>query len=144
MPNARAQDNCRILGRIQKIHADIGGALGAPRILECLWAEGETASRNGIARLMNINAVQGWPHKKRRRMGRTNERLPGIPNLLERDLTALEPETKWMIDITELATLEGKLYLCVVLDLLSKIVMGWSMHHRQDRQMVISAAELAM
>jgi len=32
---------------------------------------------------------------------------------------------------------EGKLFLCVVVDLFSKVIVGWSMHHRQDRHMVI-------
>ena len=60
------------------------------------------------------------------------------------DFTAQEPERKWVTDITEIATLEGKLFLCVVLDLYSKLVIGWSMHHRQDRQMVIRAVEMAI
>ena len=64
---------------------------------------------------------------------------PGVRNRLERDFTALEPETKWVTDITEIKTGEGKLYLCVVLDLFDHRVVGWSMHHRQDRQMVIRA-----
>lgn len=143
-PSARDQDNRRLLGRIQEIHADSGGTLGAPRIHEDLVAEGETASLNRVARLMSVHAIQGWPRKKRRGMGRPNARPVGIPNLLDRDFSALEPETKWVTDITELATLEGKLYLCVVLDLFSKVVMGWSMHHRQDRQMVIRAVEMAV
>ncbi|MBC7198555.1 MAG: hypothetical protein H5U32_04830 [Pseudomonas balearica] len=37
----------------------------------------------------------------------------------------------------------GKLFLCVVIDLYSKLVIGWSMHHRQVRQMVIRAVEMA-
>ena len=41
-------------------------------------------------------------------------------------------------------TMEGKLYLCIVLDLLSKLVTGWLMHHRQDRQVVIRAVEMAI
>ncbi len=36
---------------------------------------------------------------------------PGVQNLLERDFNALEPETKWVTDITEIKTGEGKLYL---------------------------------
>lgn len=44
----------------------------------------------------------------------------GVSNLLERDFTALDPERKWVTDITEIATLEGKLFLCVALDLYSK------------------------
>jgi len=62
----------------------------------------------------------------------------------ERDFMALEPESKWVTDITEFRTGEGKLYLCVVIDLFSNIVMGCSMHHRQDRQMVIRAVEMAV
>ena len=45
-------------------------------------------------------------------------------NLLERDFTALEPETKWVTDITELKTRHGKLYLCIVLDLFDQRVVG--------------------
>ena len=48
-----------------------------------------------------------------------------------------------LTDITEIGTLEGKLYLCVVLDLFSKLIIGWAMHHRQDRHMVIQAVEMA-
>ena len=44
----------------------------------------------------------------------------------------------------EVATLEGKLYLCVVIDLYSKLVVGWSMHHRQDRHMVVRAVQMAV
>lgn len=65
-------------------------------------------------------------------------------NLLERDFIAPEPERKWVTDITEIATLEGKLFLSVVIDLYSKLVIGWSMHHRQDRQMVIWALEMTI
>jgi len=46
---------------------------------------------------------------------------------------AHEPDSKWVTDITEVKTQRGKLYLCVVLDLFSKLVTGWSMHHPQDR-----------
>jgi putative transposase len=63
---------------------------------------------------------------------------------LERDFNALEPETKWVTDITEISTDEGKLFLCVVIDLYSKLVIGWSMDHRQDRHMVIRAVEMAI
>jgi putative transposase len=68
----------------------------------------------------------------------------GVRNRLERDFTALEPETKWVTDITEIKTREGKLYLCIVLDLFNHRVPAWSMHYRQDRQMVIRAVQTAV
>lgn len=143
-PSPRARDNLRLLERIRAIHNDSGGIIGAPRMHEDLAAEGETASLNRIARLMSANDIQGWPRKKGRRQGRPTQRPVGIRNHLIRDFIALEPDTKWVTDITEISTTEGKLYLCVVLDLFSKLVIGWSMHHRQDRVMAIKAVKMAV
>lgn len=143
--SARAQDNARLLNRIRAMHEDSQGIIGAPRMQEDLVEEGETASLNRVARLMAEAGLQGWPRRRRRGpRGRPGLPPPGVQNRLERDFTALEPETKWVTDITEVPTDEGKLYLCVVLDLFSKLVIGWSMHHRQDRQMVIRAVEMAI
>jgi len=32
----------------------------------------------------------------------------------------------------------------LVIDLYSKLVVGWSMHHRQDRHMVVRAVQMAV
>lgn len=56
----------------------------------------------------------------------------------------MEPETTWVTDVTEIETGEGKLYLCVVLDLFCHRVVGWSMHHRQDWQRVIRSVHMAV
>jgi len=144
-PSPRQIDNERLLGRIREIHEDSRGIIGVPRMHEDLREVGETASKNRIARLMASAGLQGWPRKKKRGQRYTPGLPPGdVQNQLQRDFTALEPETKWVTDITELKTGEGRLYLCVVIDLYSKLVVGWSMHHRQDRQMVIRAVEMAV
>ncbi|WP_343801972.1 IS3 family transposase [Marinobacterium maritimum] len=142
--SARDNANQRLLKRIREIHMDSGGIIGAPRMHEDLVAEGNAVSLNRVARLMSANGIQGWPRKKRRGVRRSSLRPEGIRNHLERDFTALEPNTKWVTDITEITTQEGKLYLCVVIDLFSKLVVGWSMHHRQDRHMVVRAVEMAV
>ena len=112
---------------------------------EDLVFEGEKASLNRVARLMAKEGLQGWPRRKKRGQRGTPGSPPvGVRNLLERDFTALEPESKWVTDITEVKTGEGKLFLCIVLDLFSKLVLGWSMHYRQDRKMVLRAVEMAI
>ena len=94
---------------------------------------------------MAAAGLQGWPRRKRRGAGRRPGSRPvGVKNLLERDFTALESETTWVTDITEILTQKGKLYLCVVIDLYSKLLMGWSMHHCQDRHMVVRAVQMAV
>lgn len=144
-PSPSAQENARLVRRIREIHEDSRGVIGTPRMHEDLLDEGEVVSLNRVARLMAAERIQGWPRRKKRGFGRTVTGRPaGVKNLLVRDFFALEPERKWVTDITEIATLEGKLFLCVLLDLYSKLVIGWSMHHRQDQQMVIRAVEMAI
>lgn len=144
-PGPRALANARLLERIREIHEDSLGVIGAPRMHEDLTDEGEHVSLNRVARLMAGASLQGWPRVRKRRFGgKPGARPIGVKNLLERDFTANEPETKWVTDITEILTLEGKLFLCIVLDLFNKLVVGWSMHHRQDRHMVVRAVQMAV
>ncbi|HDX0923183.1 TPA: IS3 family transposase [Stenotrophomonas maltophilia] len=145
LPSARQRDNERLLSRIHALHQDSRGTLGPGRMQEDLVEEGLLASRNRVARLMAAAGLQGWPRQKRRGQ-RAQPALtpPCVRNLLERDFSALEPETKWVTDITEIKTQQAKLYLCVVLDLFDQRIVGWSMHHRQDRQMVIRAVQMAV
>lgn len=102
----------------------------------------DTENVKRIACLMAEDGLQGWPRRKKR-VQCAKPRLPplGVENRLERDFSALEPEAKWLCEVK---SGEGKLYLCVVVDLYSKLVIGWLMHHRQDRQMVIRAVEMAI
>ena len=65
-PSVRQLDNERLLRRIREIHEDSQGVIGAPRMHEDLVDDGETASKNRVARLMAADGLQGWPRKKRR------------------------------------------------------------------------------
>ncbi len=49
------------------------------------------------------------------------------PNLLERNFTAQAPDKVWVSDITYLATRAGWLYLTVIIDLFSRMVVGWAL-----------------
>ena len=71
-------------------------------------------------------------------------RSEGVKNQLKRDFIAPDTDPKWVTDITEVRTSEGKLFLCVVLDLFSKLEIDWSMHRRQDRHMVMRAVKMAV
>ncbi len=145
LPSAGQLENQRLLDQIRALHEDSRGTLGAGRMQEDLADAGHSLSLNRVARLMAADGLQGWPRPKRRgQQGRPALTLPGVRNRLERDFSALEPETKWVTDITEIKTQQSKLYLCIVLDLFDQRVVGWSMQHRQDRQMVIRAVQMAV
>lgn len=62
----------------------------------------------------------------------------------DEELARLKRELARVTDITEIRTQQGKLYLCIVLDLYDQRIVGWSMHARQDRQMVIRAVQMVV
>jgi putative transposase len=66
------------------------------------------------------------------------------PNLLNRDFTASAPNSKWVADITGVWTWEGWLYLAVVLDIYSRLVVGWAMDQHRDEALVEQAALMAL
>ena len=65
-------------------------------------------------------------------------------NHLERNFQAPAPNGKWVTDITYVHTAEHWLYLCVVIDLYSRLIVGWSMSAVQDRQLVLQAVLMAL
>ena len=142
-PSGRTRDNTRLLDKIRQHHADSDGVMGAPRMHELLGYEGETASLNRVARLMVRDGPFGVPQKRRWRHKPSGVRPTHVRNHLERDFAALEPNTKWMIDITYIKTGEGWLYLCTVMDLFSGRIVGWSISPVQDRHLVLKAVMMA-
>jgi len=70
-----------------------------------------------------------FARRKRRRVLTTKRDAthPVAPNVLNRECTATEPNTKWVTDSTPIPTTAGWLYLAVILDWYSRAVVGWSM-----------------
>lgn len=144
LPSLRAEDNARLKDRIADLHEDSDGAMGSPRVWQELRYEGETCGKHRVARLMRDMGLQGIPQRRRWRKKPSTQRPDGVLNHLERDFAAEEANAKWVTDITYVRTQEGWLYLCVVIDLYSGIVVGWSMSHCQDRQLVLQAVLMAL
>ncbi len=140
----RAKDSQRLAARIHALHAESDGVLGSPRIREDLRYEGERCSLNRVARLMRVSGIQGIPIKRRHRSKVSSSRPGDVQNHLGRDFAATEPNTKWVTDITYIRVTDTWLYLCVVVDLHSGIVVGWSMSRCQDRHLVLQAVLMAL
>jgi len=66
------------------------------------------------------------------------------PNLLARQFDVTAPDQVWAGDITYIWTVEGWLYLSVLVDLYSRKVVGWAMHHHMDTTLVQDALQMAL
>jgi len=62
---------------------------------------------------------------------------------LKRNFEAKKPNRVWVSDITYIKTDKGWLYLCIIVDLYSRKIVGWSMSQKIDTKLVINAFNMA-
>jgi putative transposase len=94
-----------------------------------------------LASLAGITAQIGY----KRRPGRHGGKSAAVAeNRLERDFQTSVPDQIWVTDITYIKTHEGWLYLCVVLDLFSRRVVGWSAQSRMTTDLALQALLMAI
>jgi len=128
---------------IREFYLASGGSYGSPRIHKDLMEQGESCSENRVARLMRkhgLKALRGYK-KSRRKYGKPSVL---VPNRLEQYFSVASPDQAWVTDITYIRTHEGWLYLAVVLDLYSRMVIGWSMKETLHRELALDAMLMAV
>lgn len=143
-PSDREQANARLAADVQRIYTEHKGRTGAPRITRHLREEGQKVGKNRVASVMQAERLRAKAARKYKATTNSNHTLPVAPNLLEQDFTAARPNCKWVSDITYIATDEGWLYLAVVLDLYSRLVVGWAMSARMTANLVCDALRMAL
>lgn len=117
---------------------------GSPRITRKLRRSGQKVGENRVANVMRENGWRAKGVKKFKATTNSKHTLPVAPNLLEQNFQASVPNQKWVSDLTYIWTDEGWLYLAVVLDLYSRMVVGWAMSERMTARLVCNALEMAL
>jgi len=133
-----------VLGEIEVIHAEVKQRYGSPRMRAELKARKHECSENMVAKLMKAHGIQAKTRKRFIRTTDSNHKLPVAENLLARDFDPSGPNERWAADITYIPTREGWLYLAVVEDLFSRMIVGWSMDSTMESRLVVDALEMAM
>jgi transposase InsO family protein len=117
---------------------------GTRRIKAELKKQDAIASRRRIGRLMREENLMVKTKRKFKITTDSNHDKPIAPNLLERKFSVDTPDTVYVGDITYIPTREGWLYLAVVIDLFSRVVVGWSMNSCMTADLVNSALLMAI
>lgn len=139
----REIEDQRLLVKIKESYLASGGIYGSPRIHKDLMEMGEGCGKNRVSRLMRqhgLRAIRGYK-KPRHRAGQ-----PAIvaPNILKQCFDVVRHDYAWATDITYIRTHEGWLYLAVVVDLYSRMIVGWSMQPTLERNLVLNALLMAV
>ncbi len=136
---------CGLTEKITDIHERARGIYGSRRVQADLkLGQGIGISRRRVQRLMRRAGISGLVKVKK---GRTTIRVPGVrvaDDLVERDFKPAAPNVLWVADITYLSTWEGWLYLAVVQDAFSRMIVGWAMAEHMRPELVVDALKMGL
>ena len=140
----RARANRALSEHMKNVFENSQQTYGSRRLQAALRQEGMRCGRARIVRLMR-QAGLNVPLKRRRVVTtKANPLDPHGENKLARDFRATCPNQKWLVDITYVATDEGKLYLAAVLDLFSRKIVGWAMDDNLRDELTQAALRMAL
>jgi transposase InsO family protein len=129
---------------IREIYDHNKGRYGSPKITQELKDRGWRVSKNRVAKRMREMGLRSIIRRKFRVTTDSKHNFPVSPNLLERNFTTDGPDKVWVSDITYLATRTGWLYLTVIIDLFSRLVVGWALSSSLSHEMVVTALKRAI
>ena len=128
---------------IKQFWIESGGVYGYRKIHCDLKDIGEGCGINRVHRLMKADGLKS---QRGYRKPRSYAGMPSIvsKNTLDRQFNPTQPNQRWVTDITYIRTHEGWLYLAVVIDLFSRLVVGWSIKSRITTGLVLDALLMAL
>ena len=140
----RSAEDRRLAVLVRAAHDESRRTYGRPRVHVELAAQGERVGGKRVARLMRQEGLRARVRRRYRCTTMSEHDQPIAPNLLARDFEAEAPNRRWVGDTTELLAGNGKLYLAAILDLYSRIIVGWAVSAVNDRHLTGRALEQAL
>lgn len=143
-PSAHEQRRTALDAQVREAFGARKGRSGSPGLTRDLAEQGHLYDRKTVAGSLKRQGLRAKAAKKFKATTDSNHTRPVAANLLAQDFTASAPNQKWVGDITYLWTEEGWLYLAVVIDLYSRLVVGWSLSERMTATLVCDALQTAL
>jgi putative transposase len=143
--SARQVEDERLTARIGEVHSENFECYGYPRVWHELRRQGEEVGRDRVARLMRSAGIQGA--KRRGKPWRTTIADPEAhkrPDLVSRDFTATAPDRLWVGDFTYLRTWEGRMFFAFLIDVFSRMIVGWQLASHMRTDLVLDALRMAL
>ncbi len=143
--STRQVEDERLLGVIRVTHKQNFEAYGYRRTWKALLRAGERVARCRVQRLMRQAGIQGA--KRRGKPWRTTKSDPTArrpADLVKRRFTAAAPNRLWVGDLTYLRCWEGVVYFSFIIDVFSRMVVGWQLAANMRTTLVLDALRMAL
>lgn len=144
-PSARAIRDAELVEDIKVAHKANLGVYGARKIHAELNREGIRVARCTVERLMRAEGLRGIPREKSRKTtivdGAETERPEDLVN---RKFVATGPNQLWVADLTYVRTHAGWTYVAFVLDVFSRMIVGWQVSTSLRTDLALDALDMGL
>jgi putative transposase len=130
--------------RVRRVFGEHRGRYGCRRVAAQLNREGHECSVGLVADLMRELGLRACQPRAYKRTTLSGDGPVDRPDLLERDFAAAVPGQRLVGDITYLRTGQGWLYLATVIDLCTRMVVGWQLANHMRTSLVVDALQMAI
>jgi putative transposase len=142
--SARAASDRVLAEKIEQVHEDNYSIYGARKVWAELNRHGVEVARCTVERLMRETGLRGLLRDKSPRTTKpaAETRRPG--DLVKRDFTAAGPNLLWVADLTYVRTAGGWVYAAFVLDVFSRLIVGWQVATSLYTDLALDALQMAI
>ena len=133
-----------LCSRMKALFTKSRESLGSRGMVRQLRKEGHVIGRYRVRRLMKRLGLTVKSKRKYRVTTQSKHDLPVAGNVLNRQFNPGQPDQAWVADITYVWTVQGWLYLAVVMDLYSRRIVGWCMDSTMTQALAIRALMMAI
>ncbi|MFF5182030.1 IS3 family transposase [Micromonospora sp. NPDC000316] len=142
--SARSRRDEELTAMIEQVHADNYGVYGARKIWHELRRRGMPVARCTVERLMRQAGLRGLLRDKSPRTTRPAAETGRPADLVRRDFTAEHPNQLWVADLTYVRTAVGWVYAAFVLDVFSRMIVGWQVSTSLYADLALDALKMAI
>lgn len=143
-PTPSEQRRTELDAAVAEAFEAVHGLYGSPRIHAELRAGGWQVSEKTVAKSMAGQGLVARSKKRRKNLTRPDKRAVPFADLVKRDFAAPAPNVKWVGDMTEIPTDEGKLYLSTAIDLFSRRLLGYATSTHPDAELAGQTIKMAL
>lgn len=142
-PSKRACQDAVIGPVLVKLFEDNYSVYGARKLHKAAVRTGHDIGRDQVARLMRAAGIAGVRRGKKVRTTRPEDGVARHPDLVKPNFTADAPNQLWVTDLTFVPTWAGVAYVCFIIDVFSRMIVGWRVASNMRTTMVLDTIEMA-
>ena len=140
----RTRRDAALMVEIKRVFNENRLVYGARKVWRQLNREGFPVARCTVERLMRQMGLQGDVRGKKVRTTIPDEVAARPADLVERDFTASHPNQLWVADLTYVVTWAGFVYVAFVIDVFSRMIVGWRVSRSLRSDLALDALEQAL